>query len=354
VKILVVGINHKTSAIESREKFFLNTLERELLLSVFKNDPSVISAIILSTCNRCEIYADVDDNFHPQEILRKLFAIKHQPLTNELQQLFYALQAEQAVEHLLNVACGLDSLILGEKQILGQIKEAVFLSRQHMMMGKAFNVLTNLVLETAKKARRETQIDFGGSSVSWASVMMAQNILGSLQDKTVLILGSGKMGRLAVEQLINKGVKKIFIMNRTMEKAEELALSSGGIAVPFWEMADILPQVDVCICSSSCPHYLIDRELIELTMQKRDRQKMVCIDISMPRNIDPQVAEVAQVRLVTIDDLDQVVQGNIQKRVAAIEQVNQIVLNKVQEYYAAIHKIRLIESNNFLMKTGRL
>jgi len=353
MKILAVGINHKTSAIETREKFFLSSLERELLLSEFKNDPSVISTIILSTCNRCEIYANVDDEYEPREILNKLFSIKHQPLTDEFKKLFYILEGQEAVAHLLRVACGLDSLILGEKQIIGQIKDAVLLSRQKLMMDKTFNVLTNFVLETGKKARRETQIDFGGSSVSWASVLMAQNILGSLQDKTVLILGSGKMGRLAVEQLINKGVKKIYIMNRTMEKAQELAQETGGIAVPFWEMPDILPLVDVCICSSSCPHYLIDRALVEKTMQARGGQKLLCIDISMPRNIDPHVAEVQNVCLVSVDDLDRVVQDNVQKRQLAAQQVEKIVINKVQEYHGVIHKIRLIEENKTLILPRR-
>lgn len=353
MKILTVGINHKTSPIETREKFFLAPLERELLLSELKNDPSVISSIILSTCNRCEIYASVDEDYQPHEILEKLFSIKHQVQTHELQKLFYVMEGKASVTHLLRVACGLDSLILGEKQILGQIKEAVLLSRQHLMMDKTFNILTNFVLETGKKARRETQIDFGGSSVSWASVCMAQNILGTLQDKTVLILGSGKMGRLAVEQLLNKGVKKIYIMNRTIEKAEELAEQSGGIAVPFWEMAEILPQVDVCICSSSCPHYLIDQELVEKTMQVRGNQKMVYIDISMPRNIDPKVAEVINVCLVTVDDLDRVVQDNIQKRLSAAHQVETIVINKVQEYYEAINKVILIEKNNNLILSRR-
>lgn len=338
MKILVIGINHKTSSIESREKFYLTATERELFLLAFKNDPSVYAAIVLSTCNRCEIYVNVDDGYQPAGILKRLFLIKHQPQTPELQQLFYMFEGSQAVEHLLKVACGLDSMILGEKQILGQIKEAVLLSRQNTMMDRTFNILTNLVLETAKKARRETHIDFGGSSVSWASVMMAQNILGSLQDKAVLILGSGKMGRLAVEQLRNKGVRQIYIMNRTTEKAEELAKESGGIAVPFWEMKEILPQVDVCICSSACPHYLIDRELVDAAMESRNRQKMVFVDISVPRNIDPQVAEIKDICLVTVDDLDRVVQDNMQKRLGAALLVEMIVESKLREFYFIMNK----------------
>ncbi|MBF0571941.1 MAG: glutamyl-tRNA reductase [Candidatus Omnitrophica bacterium] len=343
MKILTVGINHKTSAIETREKFYLSPLEIEFLLSEFKNDPSVSSAIILSTCNRCEIYTHVVDDYTPLEIIKKLFLLKHQPQIQDLQKLFYVLEGGRAVEHLLQVACGLDSLILGEKQILGQIKDAVALSRKNVMMDKFLNILTNFVLETGKKARRETQIDFGGASVSWASVCMAQNILGSLQDKTVLILGSGKMGRLAVQQLGNKGVQKIYIMNRTLEKAQELAKHSGAQALAFWEMKEVLPQVDVCICCANCPHYLIDKDIVDKTMQVRIGQKLVLIDISVPRNIDPQAAEVKDVCLVTVDDLDRVVQDNIQKRQFAAQQVEKIISSKVQEFYEVMDKIRSLE-----------
>jgi glutamyl-tRNA reductase len=344
MRILTVGINHKTSPIETREKFFLSPLEREILLVEFKNDPAVMAAIVLSTCNRCEIYATVDDDYQSPEILKRLFSLKRQPLTPELQKLFYILEGAGAVEHLLRVACGVDSLILGEKQIMGQIREAVLLSGQHLMMDKTFNILTNLVLETGKKARRETRIDSGGSSVSWAAVMMAQNILGSLQDKTVLVLGSGKMGCLAIQQLGNKGVRKIYIMNRTMEKAQELARQNGGTAVGFWEISDILSLIDVCICSANCPHYLVDKELVEKIMPARNGQKLVFIDISVPRTVDPQVAGVSDVCLVTVDDLDRVVQDNIQKRLDAVQNVEEIVSNKAREFYETMNKSRFLFS----------
>jgi len=350
MKTLTVGLNHKTSSIETREKFFLSLLEREILLGQLKNDPAVMAAMVISTCNRCEIYATVDDDHPPYEVLKKLFSLKNQPLTPDLQKFFYVLEGACAVEHLLQVACGLDSLILGEKQILGQIKDAVDLSRKNTMMDKFLNILTNFVLETSKKARRETQIDFGGASISWASVCMAQNILGSLQDKTVLIIGSGKMGGLALQQLGNKGVNKIYIMNRTMEKAQELAQQNGGIAVGFWEIKDILSRVDVCICSANCPHYLVDKELVEKVMQDRNGQKLVFIDISVPRNVDPQVAKVSDVCLLTVDDLDRVVQDNIQKRQDAAGQVERIISNKVQEFYEVMNKIRLVEKSALILQ----
>lgn len=351
MNIIAIGINHKTSAIGIREKFYLQPVEKELLLSELKNDPHVIEAFVLSTCNRTEIYANLIEP-NSQILTQALFKVKKITSFEDLEH-FYTFSGREAVLHLLRVTTGLDSLIIGEKQILGQIKEALEFSFVRGMMSKTFNILANIVLQTGKKVRRETQIDFGGSSVSWASVMMAQKIFGSLQGKTVLILGSGKMGRLAVQQLENKGVEKIYIMNRTTEKAEDLAKESGGIAVPFWEMKEILSKVDVCICSSSCTHYLMDKDLIQRTMKSRGERKLVCIDISVPRNIDPKVAEVENVFLLTVDDLDKVVQDNIQKRLGATEAVEGIILNKIQEFYVTINKSRLIEEKNILIAQGR-
>ncbi len=338
MNVLVVGINHKTSSIDIREKFYLQPLERELFLSEFKSDPRITEAVILSTCNRTEIYANAIEN-DPQVLIDAIFKIKKIPSNTDLKNHFYTFTGKEAVDHLLRVTTGLDSLIIGEKQILGQVREAFEFSSNRGMMSKTFNILSNLVLQTGKKARSDTQIDFGGSSISWASVMMAQDILGSLQGKSVLILGSGKMGRLTVEQLTKKGVSKIYIMNRTTEKAEELARESGGIAVAFWEMKDILDKVDVCICSASCTHYLIDKDLVENTMNTRQGRKLVCIDISMPRNIDPDVGSIKDVSLVTVDDLDKVVEDNLQKRLSAVGFVETMITKKIDEFYRAMGKV---------------
>lgn len=345
MNIVAVGINHKTSVIGIREQFYLQPMERELLLSELKNDPRVMEAFVLSTCNRTELYASLVDR-DPAVLLDIIFKLKKIDRNKNFKKYFYTFFNENAIDHLLRVTTGLDSLIIGEKQILGQIKEALEFSFHRGMMGRQFNILANIVLQAGKKVRRETQIDFGGSSISWASVMMAQNILGSLQDKNVLILGSGKMGRLAVQQLGNKGVKNIYIMNRTTEKAQELATENGGVAVPFWEMKEILLQVDVCICSASCVHYLIDKDLVEKAMFTRDGRKLVFIDISVPRNIDPLVAQIENVFLMTVDDLDKVVEKNIHRRLGAVEQVERIILDKKQEFYRVLAKGRLIEEAN--------
>ncbi|MBF0489030.1 MAG: glutamyl-tRNA reductase [Candidatus Omnitrophica bacterium] len=348
MKILTVGINHKTSSIDLREKFYLSPLERELLISDFKTDPSVVSAVILSTCNRCEIYATVVDDCQPKSLLDKLFRVKRQAMSLDLQQMFYFIEGAEAVKHFLQVACGLDSLILGEKQILGQIKEAVALSRQNGLMDKVLNILTNFVLETGKKARQDTQIDFGGVSVSAAAVNMANNILGGLEDKTVLVLGSGKMGQLALNNLQQKKVKQVFLMNRTTEKAVVVAEEFKAECVPFWNMKENLAKVDVCICSSGAPHYLISKDLVASIMATRFTP-LVLVDISMPRNIDPAVAEVSNTRLIALDDLDKVIEGNLQKRKDAVILVNNLISRKVEEFYKAISKIEALSSEKILL-----
>ncbi len=344
MKILTVGINHKTSPIEIREKFYLTVTEKECLISEFKSDASVMSAIILSTCNRCEIYATVVDECQPLEIINKIFRIKHQPIEVSLQGMFYVLEQDKAVEHFLNVACGLDSLILGEKQILGQIKDAVQLSRSKGMMDKFLNILTNFVLETGKKARQETQIDFGGVSVSAAAVSMAQNILGSLEDKSVLVIGSGKMGCLALNYLHQKKAKQIYLMNRTPEKAEEMAKEYHAQTVPFWNMKEVLANVDVCICSSGAPHHVITKDLVENVVALR-KSTLVLIDISMPRNIEPTVSSVVKAKLISLDDLDRVIEGNLQKRQDAVEEVKVLIARKIEEFYRAITKVELLRGN---------
>lgn len=346
---LMVGINHKTAPIEIRERFYLKAVERELLLSNLKSHPSVVEALVISTCNRTEIYAHMIDN-DPDFLRQEFFKIKNLPLDVDLKDHFYAFADCDAVNHLLRVSCGLDSLILGEKQILGQIKEAAELSRKKGMFSKQFNILTNVAIRTGKKARTETSIDCGGSSISWAAVVMAQEVLKTLQDKSVLIVGAGKMGHLAVSHLKEKGASQIFVTNRTHESAIALAEEFGGTAVSFWDLKDILSKVDVCICSASAPHYVIDEDLIQEVMEVRHGKQLVLIDISMPRNISPEISKFKNISLVTIDDLSKVVEDNVRRRQAAVEAVEKIIERKIYEYEQKLIKNHQVESEGSYKK----
>lgn len=330
--ITIAGLSHQTAPIEVREKFFLVEAERRLLLSELNNDPSVMGAIVLSTCNRVEIYSHTltEDS---DVVLRHLFRIKRLDPNGDMKRHFYSLIGEDAVKHFLKVSTGVDSLILGEKQILGQIKEAIDLSRSMGMLSREFNILSNIAIRTGKKAQNETQINFGGSSISWAAVKMFQDLAGTLEGKSILVIGTGKMGRLAVNQFQGKGLQQLFLMNRTFEHSVELAREAGGIAVPFWDIEQMLVKVDGCICSTGCSQHLIDAHLISRVMQQRQGRKLVLVDISMPRNIDPNVAHIDAVVLKVIDDLVKTLGDVRKKREQAVRAIDGIVSAKTIAFY---------------------
>jgi glutamyl-tRNA reductase len=241
------------------------------------------------------------------------------------------------------VATGTDSIVLGEKQILGQVKSAIELSRKRGIIAACFNVLGGLVVKAGKKAQSETQISCGGVSISWAAVTMAKRLLGTFHDKSFLIIGAGKMGNLAANQLTSRGVGQIYVMNRSLEKAKELSVKFSGIPVSFWDIKEVLPKVDVCICSVGAPHYLLEKETLEKTLPARNNRALLCVDISIPRNIEPSVASLKNVTLITIDDLGDVVAENMGKRYKALSQVEEIIAQKIAQFDRKMAKIRASE-----------
>ncbi len=348
MNISVIGISHKTAPIGIREKFYLTPTEQELFLSELKNNPRLVEAFILSTCNRTEVYCHtIDMGIDITLIVNLISTIKKNKLDGPFEKYFYIYNAQEAVEHLLKVISGLDSLVLGEKQILGQVKAAIDQARLKGMFTRYFNLLAAIAVRAGKKVQTETDIGFGGSSVSWAAVAMAEKVLGSLEDKSVLILGAGEMSKLAVGQISNKKFKKLYVMNRTPCHAQALAEKFNGIAVSFCDIKEILSQVDVCICSASAPHYILDKETVEKIMPERNARKLIFIDISMPRNIDPRVAEAPNVLLFEIDDLDKVVEESMEKRQAAVVQVQKIIDAKLKEFTRKMAKITSLRNTDY-------
>lgn len=340
MKLVAIGINHRTAPIEIREKLFLRSLEVELFISEMKNDPLFVEGFVLSTCNRTEVYVhSLDDERVVGELFKLLSNIKNIPIDSQLREHFYVYKGDEAIEHLFKVACGLDSLVVGEKQIMGQIKAAIDLSRKMGMLSTYFNILTNLAIRVGKKARTETQIGAGGTSISWAAVLMAQRVLKGLENKSVLVLGAGKMGELSVKQLQEKGIKDVYVANRTQCTAVVLAEKIGGEAVSFCDIKDVLCKVDVCICSVSAPHYILEKDIVEKIMLTREDRPLLFIDISMPRNIDPQVAKIPHAHLFAIDDLNNIVKKNLHIRQSSINEVEKIIAQKMKHYYQKVCKI---------------
>lgn len=342
----LIGLNHKTATLDIRERFFMSALERELLLSELKNDPNVLEAFVLSTCNRIEIYAHMLDE-RAVSLFDALAKVKKTTIDAQAREHFYVKNAQDVVDHIFDVACGLDSLVIGEKQILGQVKEAAELSRRVGIFGRVFNVLCNIAVNAGKTAQTETQISSGGSSVSWAAVTSAQKILTTLEDKSILIIGAGKMSQLTAGQLLRKSVKKIYVTNRTFQNAQTLARDIGGQAVMFWDLKNILAKADVCICSSGAPHFVIDLELVRDAMSARNGAPLLLIDISTPRNIDPKVARISGIKLVCMDDLDEMIKDNLQSRQSAVRDVRSIILKKKDFFNRTIVKCEHYQSLAF-------
>lgn len=335
--LILIGLNHKTAALDIRERFFMSVLERELLLTELKNDPNILEAFVLSTCNRIEIYARMLDR-RPDSLFEALSRIKKTVINLHHREHFYVKSSQDVVDHMFDVACGLDSLVIGEKQILGQVKEAAELSRRVGILGRVFNVLINIAVAAGKTSQTKTQISSGGSSISWAAVTSAQKILSSLADKSILIIGAGKMSQLTAGQLLRKSVKKIYVTNRTFQNAQSLARTIGGEAVMFWDLKNVLSKADVCICSSGAPHLIIEEPFVRDVMNARNGAPLLLIDISTPRNIDPKAAHVPGVKLVCMDDLDGIIQDSLLSRQSAVEDVRAIIRRKKDFFHRTINR----------------
>ena len=347
MNIIAVGINHKTAPISIREKFYLTPIQEDLLLSELKSDAAVTEAFVASTCNRTEVYVNViDADYEIQRVVMIICQIRGIAYNSGLMGYFYTYHDRVAVEHLMQVCAGLDSLVIGERQILGQMKSAFDKGQQKGFFLKNFNILANVAIRAGKKAQAETDIGIGGSSVSWAAIMTAERDLGSLSDKSVLMVGAGKMSKLAVGQISNKGFRKLYVMNRTEQHARDLAARFEAEVVSFCDMKETLALVDLCVCSSSAPHYVIEAGVVEKCMAARGQRPLMFVDISMPRNIDPKIALLDNVSLYHIDDLESVVEESLLKRQAAVTAVNEIIAAKIDEFYTKIEKTGLFQTSD--------
>lgn len=343
MNIIAFGINHKTAPITIREKLFLNSTQQELLLSELKANPAILEGCVLSTCNRVEVYVRVIDlNIDVYSLKKLIFNIKKVPFTEEFDNCFYVFTGVDAIRHLFEVAAGLDSVVIGEEQILGQVKFSFAKAQEFGMFHRYFNVLSNMVIRSGKKARSETSINVGGSSLSWAAVVKAEEILGELSARTILVIGAGEMSELAVGHIQNKTFKKLYLMNRTQNNARSLAGRYGGEAVPFCDLKEVLTEADICLCSAGAPHYLVERDIVQRIMPKRGEKALLFIDLSMPRNIDPDVATIEHVQLYQIDDLKEVVKSSMKQRSQAIHAVNSMIEIKLREYQLKIQKLEQV------------
>ncbi len=338
--IVVAGVNHKTAPVEIRERLaFSENHIREFLTLLPAS--SFISGVVLSTCNRTEIYAALKENSDPQQgigELKSFLAAKAGFPQEKINKYLYFCQGYEAVQHLFRVISGLDSMILGETQILGQVKKAYQITCRQNQANSLIHNLFQQALSVGKKVRTQTGIDQNSVSVSYTAVELAKQIFGDLHDRTVLILGAGKMSELTALHLVANGVSSVIVSNRSYDRAVELAARFKGLAVRFDQLQKYLLQSDIVISCTAAAHFIIRKSEMETLLQPYPDKKIMLIDIAVPRDIEPEVGALPGVSLYNVDDLNQVIDTHLEERQQAAKQAEQIIKAEVDEFsrwYAA-------------------
>jgi glutamyl-tRNA reductase len=329
---LVIGINYKTAPVEIRERLSFNEADLAEAIKKLNTKKSILENIILSTCNRTEIYAVVDQlhtgRYYIKEFLSEWFGIEQK----EFSPFLFVYEDDGAVDHLFNVTCGLNSMVLGETQILGQVRTSFMLAQEVGTTGTVFNQLFKQAITVAKRAHSETDIGANAVSVSYAAVELAKKIFGSLANKHVLIFGAGKMGELAAQNLHGNGVKKVTVINRTYEKAQDLAHRFSGKARTLAELEKSLAEADILISSTGAKDFVISKEMMVKVEKKRKGKPLFMVDIAVPRDLDPRIAELENVFLYDIDDLEGIVEANLQERKKAAEKIMLMIEKEIVEF----------------------
>jgi glutamyl-tRNA reductase len=330
--IIVVGLSHKSAPIEVREK--LNFPENSIpdALRKLMTYEGTRECLIVSTCNRVEIYASVNDTARGIDRIKQFISDYHNLSRDVLEQSLYVYPDAQGVRHTFRVASSLDSMVLGEAQILGQLKDAFDIALKTKTTSTILNKLIKKAISVAKRVRTETKLAEGAVSISSAAVELAKKIFGVLEGKRVMLLGAGEMAELAAQHLLGNGVKNIMVANRTFERAEELAKEFNGDAIRFEHFPDALVMVDILICATGAPHYVVNRDMVTRALKERRNKPIFMIDISNPRNIDPEVDKVDNVYLYDIDDLQSKVDVNAEGRAKEAEKAEELVTLEVETY----------------------
>jgi len=330
MNLLVVGISHKKAPLELRERFALTEGAVPEALRRLQSEPEIEETVIISTCNRVEFVLVGFEKQDGMAAFRRFAESFYGVRFDEFADCFYVYHAEEAVRHLFRVAAGLDSLILGEPQVLGQVKQSYFVAREAETCGGALESVFQCVFNTAKRIRTETHVAEAPVSVSSAAVEMAEKALGGLVDKTAMIIGAGQMGELAARHLVSKGVATMLVSNRTHTQAVALAQELRGLAVHFNEIWEAMRGADIVISATGCPHFIITRHDMERLMAERGGRPIFLVDIAVPRDVDPAVSEVAGCTLVNVDGLEAATHRNLSERQNSVEAADRILSEEIE------------------------
>jgi glutamyl-tRNA reductase len=330
MSVIVIGINHRTAPVPLREKFAFAEARIPEALEHLRQTGLAREAVILSTCNRVEIYAATDSsNAEAFQGLSHYLFHEHAK-TEPINDVIYTLGEPQSLEHLFRVACGLDSMVLGETEVLGQLKHAYDLALRHKHTGNRLNKAFQKAFNVAKQIRTDTGIQKGSVSVASVAVELAEKVFNSLEHRTVMVIGAGDTSEKTARALLSRGAANLLVTNRTLENAEALASELGGHAVPFDHWESEFGRVDIIVSSTSAGRYILDRPKLEPLMRLRRNHPLLLVDIAVPRDIDPDVNYLDNVYLYNIDDLQSIALDYLKERQKQIAFCENIIGEKVK------------------------
>jgi len=344
MSVVVIGLSHRTSPVGLRERFAFAEGGIPGALQQLRDSGLATEAAILSTCNRVELY--VATPLAPDEAFAALrqFLVTHHAYEGALGEELYSLAEPHSLHHLFKVASGLDSMVIGETEIFGQLKKAYDLAFTHKFTGPRLNKAFQRAFNVSKQIRTETNIQRGSVSVMSAAVELAEKIFNSLADHEVLVIGAGETSEKTARAMLSRGARGVVVTNRSPERATALAAELGGRAVPFAQWPDEFEKIDIAVSSTAAPHHILDRAKLEPLMRRRQHRPLLLIDIAVPRDIDPAVSELDNVYLYNVDDLQSIANEYLSLRQEEVARCEQIIAEKVAALLAA---------NSYLVPDGR-
>ncbi len=340
--LTLVGLSHKTAPVEIREKLTFPAHRQEEALSLLLATPDVAEAVLLSTCNRTEIYAVTAAEVDGPGAIIDFLVDYHDLDRHELVRYLYFSQGEAVIRRLFRVVSSLDSMVIGEAQILGQVKEAYEHAFANDASGRIFNKLFRQSFEVGKRVRSETDIGENAVSISYAAVELAKKVFDTLEGRTILILGAGKMSELTAKHLVGNGVRSVLVANRTFERAEELAARFCGSAIRYDELFEWIRDADIVISSTAATRYVVTKDKLARAMRGRKGSPLFMIDIAVPRDIDPDVNELDDVFLYDIDDLNGVVETNLEERMREARRAEEIIAEEIVAFERWLESMEVV------------
>lgn len=330
MNLSITGLSHRNTPVGVRELLAFDADSIPGALRALKRQPGFIEGMILSTCNRVEVTLASAEGSSEEPPVDEFLATARQVRPDSIRPYLYRYSGSDAIRHLFRVACSLDSMVVGEPQILGQLKSAYVVAKQEGAVSGFLEGLLTRAFSVAKRVRTETEIGASAVSVSFAAVELAREIFGSLKERSIMLIGAGKMSEAAARHLARNGVSRIFVTNRTAERAAEMARLFNGTIIEYERFPSVIPEVDIVITSSGAPEHILTSEQMKRVVEARRNRPIFLIDIAVPRNVEPSVNEIDNVFLYDIDDLQKVVDRNRGARLAVASEAERIVAEETE------------------------